>query len=306
MATGDILAQVADQRTLEALKNNVGNTGDTGGSSVDGTLMAKANAALEKTESIGGNVDTLIRLLSYGMFEKTTAGSFTVTLPETVSKIKVTACGGGGSGAGSVSTGEGLLYCYSGGGGAQAIVEQEYQVEPGATITGTVGNAGTGVSGYNGIAGGSTVINNIVTLAGGKGGIGTKMTAVGKGGFALAGGPGGGNAGAPYWIPAETENGSQYRSEDGKDGILGKGGKGAYIRADTTRYRMSAGGGGGGSLGDGGKGAGTVDQSLDIIQNPTAGVRGGGGGGGGSLYRNENQVKGKPGGAGYVKIVWGY
>lgn len=307
MASGDILSAIASQKTLEEVKERLGNTDDNGGSTVDGTLMAKANAALKKTESIGGNVDMLIRLLSYGVFEKSTAGSFTVTLPETVSKIKVTACGGGGGGAGSTSTSEGLSYCYSGGGGGQAIVEQEYEVEPGSTITGTVGAAGSVTNVYKGNPGGATVINGIVTLAGGAGGVGTQMTQTGKGGYALAGGAGGGDSGSPYWISDETADGSQYKSENGKDGILGKGGKGAYVRADRKGYRMSAGGGGGGSLGNGGNGAGASSNDTSLpIQNPTAGTRGGGGGGGGSIYRNSNQVQGKPGGAGYVKIVWGY
>lgn len=300
----------ADEELLKKVQeilDKIGETDDTGGSYVSGSVMSKLNESLKETESIGGNVDTLIRLLSYGVFEKSTAGSFTVTLPETVSKIKVTACGGGGGGAGSTSTSEGLSYCYSGGGGGQAIVEQEYEVEPGSTITSTVGAAGSVTNVYKGNPGGATVINGIVTLAGGAGGVGTQMTQTGKGGYALAGGAGGGDAGAPYWISSETTNGSQYKSENGKDGILGKGGKGAYVRADRDGYRMSAGSGGGGSLGNGGNGAGssTTGDTLNI-QNPTAGTRGGGGGGGGSIYRNSNQVQGKPGGAGYVKIVWGY
>lgn len=51
MATGDILAQVADQRTLEELKNNVGNTGDTGGFN-SGSLNGKVNSIFPILEKI--------------------------------------------------------------------------------------------------------------------------------------------------------------------------------------------------------------------------------------------------------------
>ena len=51
MATGNILAQVADQRTLEALKNNVGNTGDTGGFN-SGSLNGKVNSIFPILEKI--------------------------------------------------------------------------------------------------------------------------------------------------------------------------------------------------------------------------------------------------------------
>lgn len=302
----------ADEELLKKVQeilDKIGETDDTGGSYVSGSVMSKLNESLKETESIGGNVDTLIRLLSYGVFEKSTAGSFTVTLPETVSKIKVTACAGGGGGAGSTNTSSSYLSkCYSGGGGGQAIVEQEYEVEPGATITGTVGGAGSAGTSGNGGKGGNTIIDGVVTLVGGAGGVTTDMTSQGYGNYAEAGGSGGGDAGAPYWIPDRTTNGSQYKAENGKDGILGKGGKGAYVRSDSNNHsRMSAGSGGGGSLGNGGDGTGASSNDSSLpIQNPTAGTRGGGGGGGGSIYRDSNQAAGKAGGAGYIKIVWGY
>ncbi len=301
----------ADEELLKKVQeilDKIGETDDTGGSYVSGTVMGKINKSLQETESIGGNVDTLIRLLSYGVFEKSTAGSFTVTLPETVSKIKVTACGGGGGGAGSTSIGEGKVYCYSGGGGGQAIVEQEYEVEPGATLTGTVG-AGGSPSGYQATDGGATIINGIVTLAGGKGGVGTSMSSLGLGSYAEAGGTGGGDAGAPYFAPIGTSTASQYRSQDGKDGIVGKGGKGAYIRNSSTvrNYPAVAGGGGGGSLGNGGNGAGASSNDSSLpVQNSTAGTRGGGGGGGGTYNSSGDRYAGKAGGTGYIKIVWGY
>ena len=61
MATGDILAQVADQRTVEEIKNSIGETDDTGGSTVAGTAMAKMNKAIEDTGLI--NESILFRLL---------------------------------------------------------------------------------------------------------------------------------------------------------------------------------------------------------------------------------------------------
>ena len=57
MASGDILGRIADQETLEALKNGIGNTDDTGGTYNSGTLNSKANAALLGIGGVNNGID---------------------------------------------------------------------------------------------------------------------------------------------------------------------------------------------------------------------------------------------------------
>ena len=47
MASGDRL-QIADKPTLDEINTTIGDTGDTGGSSTEGSLMAKLNEILEQ------------------------------------------------------------------------------------------------------------------------------------------------------------------------------------------------------------------------------------------------------------------
>lgn len=297
----------ADEELLKKVQeilDKIGETDDTGGSYVSGSVMSKLNESLKETESIGGNVDMLIRLLSYGVFEEATPGAFSTTLPEGVTKIKVTACGAGGSGAGWKSEDR---YMYSdgpagGGGGGAAIVEKEFEVESGATITGNIGTGGAETSVGNGKPGESTVIDGLITLAGGLGGTTKHMSTSGLGDASSAGGEGGGSGGAGYIIQSGVEN---QKSKDGNPGALGKGGLGANT-GTTTQFSRTAGGGGGGSIGDGGNGAGQTlpSASPTIDKQATAGTRGGGGGGGGGT--SSNHSNGAKGGDGYIKIVWGY
>ena len=69
-------------------------------------------------------------------YEFDKAGTYTVTIPEYVKRIRVTACGAGGGGAVDND------YCGGGGGGGAAIVNQEFDVTPGSTLTITVGKGG--------------------------------------------------------------------------------------------------------------------------------------------------------------------
>lgn len=57
MASGDILGKIADQETLEEIKNGIGNTDDTGGTYNSGTLDAKANAALLGIGGVNNGID---------------------------------------------------------------------------------------------------------------------------------------------------------------------------------------------------------------------------------------------------------
>ena len=63
MATGDRV-QIADKPTLDAVRNNIGNTNDTGGTSTTGTTQAKLNAALVKTDGVVQSLNQLDLRLS--------------------------------------------------------------------------------------------------------------------------------------------------------------------------------------------------------------------------------------------------
>ena len=106
MATGDILAQVADQRTSEEILQKIN----------DANIDIENNFKLVNS-TIGTDnpvsLDAIILQAVYGnVFEYQTAGTFELLIPATVSKIKITACGAGGGGGGASSAHYG-----SGGGG---------------------------------------------------------------------------------------------------------------------------------------------------------------------------------------------
>lgn len=63
MATGDRV-QLADKPTLDAVRNNIGNTNDTGGTPTTGTTQAKLNAALVKTDGVSQDIRELNSRLS--------------------------------------------------------------------------------------------------------------------------------------------------------------------------------------------------------------------------------------------------
>jgi hypothetical protein len=141
----------------------------------------------------------------------TTTGTFVV--PSNVTRVKVYCTGGGGGGAGCASVQDG------GGGAAGGTAIGYYAVTASASITVTIGAAGTGgAAGYNAggnggnssfgslcSAGGGTcgANQNGVTTAGGQGGVGVSGQLNLSGGNGAAGGipaaPFTGNGGASYW-----------------------------------------------------------------------------------------------------------
>ena len=243
-----------------------------------GTSISTAKEEIISTVKKTAEDNDMLDAIYGRTYEFDKAGTYTVTIPEYVKRIRVTACGAGG---GAVDND----YCGGGGGGGAAIVNQEFDVTPGSTLTITVGKGGaSGTSSRDsaGKNGGATVIGSILTLAGG-GGAYHADNYTGKGG--LAGGAGGGAGG---------DGSRSYGSTAGQDGILGKGG--SSIIAQNASSSNSSGGGGGGSLGDGGTGK---DNVSDL--STKNGVRGGGGGG---TYKTDSTYAGN-GGDGYVKICWG-
>lgn len=290
------LEDVAKEASVQEIITSIGETDDTGGSTVAGTVMAKLNKNLSQNESNSADLEFIKQLLGSGSQEWQEPGTYSFQVPTGITKITVTACGGGGGGGdgGNASSSGGQYRIGGGGGGAAAIVKQEYTVTSGSFIEITVGRGGSRET--NGTA---TIIGNLVTLAGGK--KGTYTTSYNKqtvGG--ASGGTGGGDGG--YGIMQDYGQGAAI-SHSGNNGILGIGGSGQTT--NETGQRNMSGGGGGGSLGNGGNGTSACgNDKLSAAQN---GNKGGGGGGGSSSVTSSQTIinKAGSGGNGFVRFEWG-
>lgn len=236
---------------------------------IDIAMESTSQQILNKLNSGGTNSNG-------GVQTFTANGTFTV--PKGVYKILVTAAAGGQAGSVGSRAGSSTYRYYggNGGNGGDCILKQPYNVTPGQVINITVGKGGT----TSGAVGTSTIIGNLVTLAGGSN--------VNNGSN-----NGGGTGGHGGYNPNSSNNSYDYRSQPGRDGILGSGGS-----AGTYNPQDANGGGGGGSLGNGGNGAKSNKASENIGIN---GKQGGGGGGG--LGVDNGTLFGK-GGNGIVIIEW--
>lgn len=219
-------------------------------------------------------LDLMLKALFGDTATFVTDGTFTV--PEGVTKIKVTAAGGGGGGACP-------NHCGGGGGGGACIIAT-YTVTPGQTISITIGKGGrggksSGNTAWEGEAGTATVVGDLVTAPGGGGADGGTSTDAYTGTGGISGGTGGGKGATLTY-----KNGALSGDDAGENGAIGAGGKTAI--SGTRGY-----GGGGGSYGDGGDGNAT--------EKGNNGTFGGGGGAG------EYKVGAGDGGDGIVVIEWG-
>jgi len=267
-----------------------------------------------ESDSAVASVSVAKKPSSYQFQEFLSDGTFTV--PEGITKIYVSACGGGSGGYAShypkpKLTGAGSTYGGTiGGGGASAIYKEEFSVTPGQQYSISIGGAGKGGV-YNPsteistapTSGGDTAFTlllpnsltlNIFTLKGG----------------ALSGKSGGYGGGDTNYPGVSANSGTHYSI--------------AYIYTSATTYF-----GGGGSLGGGGGAAYTLinpDESIPkggfscfIIPgtnttangSPSSPNHGGngnfGGGGGAGCSFNENSISyGGDGGPGYCLIEWWY
>lgn len=291
----EALTDVAKEASVQEIITSIGETDDTGGSTVAGTVMAKLNKNLSQNESNSADLELIKQILGSGSQEWQEPGTYSFQVPAGITKLTITACGGGAGGCkptldygtpGNPDDGVG-----GGGGGAAAVLKQEYIVTPGETISITVGTGG-GAS-TNGTA---TVIGSLVTLPGGM----TGGKVIAECGVQASGGNAGGTGGGAggYGIMIENESAT---GQSGFPGVLGLGG----TSMPTTKYYGYVGksaGGGGGSLGNGGNGAsshGSVKES-----DATNGNRGGGGGGG-LILQSRRFLEPGNGGNGYVRIEWG-
>lgn len=236
--------QNTDEEAL-GIKNDVDKTGksvDNAISAAKEEILAKVKESAESGSSSGGT--------------QTFTEDGTFTVPAGVTKILVTAFGAGGGG-----------YNNAGGGGGERIIKKAYSVTPGTAISIKIGVGGT-----NGVAGGSTVIGSLVTLAGGISGKDTAPNNY-KG---AVGGRGG---------------------ENGQDTFMAYGGKSGKGSSNSS---IKGGGGGGAGYDNGGNGASYADYSS---KGWDGGIGAGGGGGGYGLYP-ERYGEGGKGGDGIVIIEW--
>lgn len=202
-----------------------------------------------------------------------TPGLHTFVPPKGIFDFYITACGAGGGGGAS-----GANWGGSGGGGGAAIKNKKVKITEPISITIGKGGNTNHDSNFNGTAGGATIIQNVVTLAGGGAGRCSNGGSVTGG---AAGGVGGGKGGNSTSI----KNG---QGKEGEPGLCGKGG----LSLKIDQYASA--GGGGGSLGNGGNGG-----SESVLNTTKPGF---GGGAGGEATVNGLKI---PGGNGIVIIMWG-
>jgi len=246
-----------------------------------------------------------------GQQEFTTAGTFSWTAPEGVTRVSVV-CVGGGAGGGIGKP--------AGGGGGLGW-KNRIRVIPGNTYTVVVGaggtNLGQGGSPYqqrDGLDGGDSYFISPTTVKGGGGKAvnGTGGTYVGQGGG--NGGQGGGNdfnygggGGGAGGYSGNGGKGSTWTYDNNSYPGTGGGGGGGYYKG---QFDSNGGGGGVGILGEGSSGLGGPYNSV-----PSGGYGGSGGadggykdggayGGGGSSGNGFNTVSGV-GARGAVRIIWG-
>lgn len=236
----------------------------------------------------------LMKLRNDSIVVYDTPGTYTLAIPDYVSKIKVTACAGGKGGAFGGCNQSKYGSAPEGGTGGAWIVDEVFTVTPSSSIPITVGAGGNGGS-YSGSSnypsivygdnGGNTVIGSLITLVGG-GASGTND------------GNNGGNGGNGGYLGISSSSSITNTPSSSGDATPyacgGKGGNNEIISAGS--YGRACGGGGGASLGNGGYGSTGAGGN---------GRKGGGGGSSGRLIgAGGGSYSGGKGGDGYVRIEW--
>lgn len=233
-------------------------------------IWAAVKYALNSTLGTSNFLSLDKMIQAHGTQTFTEDGTFTV--PDGVTKILITACGGGASCNRGSSSNQA-----AGGQGGACIFKKAFKVTPGQKIPITIGRGGIYESTTVGVAGNPTVVGNLVTLPGGARGS-TPYASVPSRTHVDGGGIGG-------W------GGVANAGSFGSDGLIGKGG---HTNASSEKNH----GGGGGSLGDG---AVPGDLSYTDCYGIPAGY---GGGGAYTPYGGTEQEKVRNGGDGIVIIEW--
>lgn len=283
MGIKDVWAKGALAEELSALSHDVdvvsskiGETADAGGTSADGTLMAKVNKVINSTQDVydtAMGIDVKIKnmpsdvaaavsnLSGSKMF--TSNGTFVV--PQGVTKVKITGCAAGGT----VYAG---AYCY----------EEQITVASGQSIPVTVGS-------------GNTVFGTYKTLLAANCSTSFQNSKLGytTGYDGGDGGRGGEGNGSDYHCPQAGLGGSGGKG--GAFGYGGGGGGGGGASSYSDGGCPGGGGGGGGAAGPSGKGSIGGSGKKNIGSNAQYG--GSGGNGYNSGYKGE---EGRTGGREYI------
>ena len=249
----------------------------------------------------------------YGQVMYTSPGSYTWTVPTSVSSIHVVMIGAGGGGSAGAQPGGG------GGGGGALAYKNDIAVTPGETVSINVGDGGAGVR--YGSAGSGT--NSSITTSSSS----YTMTAGGgQGGQSHDGGPGGtasgnGASGYPGGRGGNRAGGGGSGGGGGAGGYGGQGGQGGSNSSGSNGSGGAGGGGGGPNGSNGAYGGGTYPYGQGAngaggSSSPQSGGRGSfisgtplgdatqgkdpGGGGPGGVWG-----PGNAGGDGLVRIIWG-
>ena len=183
----------------------------------------------------------------------TTSGTFSV--PDTVTRLRVTVIGAGGGG-GSCAVGSGL-----GGGGGGAGGRGEVWLTgmvPGSVIAVTVGAPGVAVPTGTGTSGGTSSFGTYCSATGGVGGTGATSSVSGTGGL------GGTASGASIAYPGSMGSDAVPGVARGGDGGGPGAGKGSSSGANGVNA-LGWGGGGGGASGSGFN-AGSGGGGLVIVE----------------------------------------
>lgn len=251
------LAQIFSNITLATPLSNPTNADN------NGNYTFYANTGQSYVISVSG---TGLTTYSYAWTAQLVSGpkaqlflaSGTFTIP--VTSIKITAVGAGGAGGGSTAA-----FTGTGGSSGGTTIRWLSGLTPGNTLTVTIGNGGTGVSGASGNTGGNTTVSSgtqIITSIVSNGGPGGATNAFAGGAATAAAGSGGdinlgGTAGA---------NGTQLTGQvivggNGAPSFLGGGVSGVANSTGVAANVPGAGGSGSGgaATNTGGAGAnGTV------------------------------------------------
>lgn len=280
MGSGGIVGKKAGNVTF-----SVGSTGDAvfAGtlSAASGNFQGSLNGAniTGATGTFSGNLSagTVDFTSSVGLtLSYTAAGTYSVTVPAGLTKLRATLWGGGGGGGGGSSR---LMLSYSGGGGSSGgYVTSLLTVTPGQVLTVVVGAGGApggardGIysSGSNGNYGEATSITGLLSAAGGNPGLVAQNTPTG--GAAPVGGTAGATGFVTYYNTGEgMAEGWPANGGAGGNSTLGTGGAGGIGNSSPGGQNggVAAGGGGGGqnnahngvgmSAGFGGRGQATLE-----------------------------------------------
>lgn len=284
--------------TLRTLSLIIGNTYYIGAS--DGQIVDHTTLISNGYIKVGVAVDTNKLFVLPKNTVRTYAQFFSsgnLVLPESVSKIYVTAIGGGGGGGGARGYDPVKAAYYSGGGGAGGhyVIRKPIEVYAGQTISITIGAGGPG--GYispavhHGGDGGATSIGSYLTLHGGKGGWTGFYSASGSTSLFPKGGIGGTNGGNGAVTLAADD--SLLFAPTAGSSLQNSAGGAMSLSFNTNKL----GGGGGAGFNPGGYGG-------EYGENGQNGFGRGAGGGGAGGYNGSTGDIGGDGADGYCLIEW--